>query len=172
MNPFLDLAAKSSWRTSSVPAGKAASSPVLLSGPLPASGFPYSCSDFDSPQDELPTSQGSWEGGLNSVLKISAFSSGMQRPRGQSGIINSYQAPNPAQCLHSASSSVWENRFNTRLLLARCYWKQFSYPAGPEGEYYNRGRHRRPIHHHVVSLRDNKLYSHLPWGPGGCQLLY
>lgn len=86
------------------------------------------------------------------------LSFGVERPGGKSGIVNSHQAPSPVLCLHSASSSVWEDRGKARLSLARCFWKQFSYPAEPEGEYYNRGRDRRPIYHRVVTLRENKLF--------------
>lgn len=106
----------------------------------------------------LPTSQGSWEGGLPCILTMFELSFGVERPGGKSGIVNSHQAPSPVLCLHSASSSVWEDRGKARLSLARCFWKQFSYPAEPEGEYYNRGRDRRPIYHRVVTLRENKLF--------------
>ena len=93
------------------------------------------------------------------------LSSGVERPGGKSDIVNSHQDSNPTLCLHSASSSVWENRGKACLSLARCFWKQFSYPAEPEGEYYNRGRDRRPIYLRVITLRENKLFFLLAMGP-------
>lgn len=118
--------------SSSVPVDKAASCP----GPSPSLGFSSSCSDFGSPAGELPSSQGSWEGGLHCILIVFGFLSGMERPQGIPDVVSSHQAPNPALCPISASSTVWENRVCIYTpLLARCSWKHFSYPAGLEGEY-------------------------------------
>lgn len=153
-----------------MPIGKATSSLLLLSGPSPSLGFLCSCSDSPHPGGTFLTGQPRGRVTLDTdSLRVFFWDGKTWRKTWycqQSPSSKSSSVPHPPL------SAVWENRVHTCLFLARCYCKQFSYPAGPEGAYYNRGRDRRPIYHCVVTLRENKLYSCLPRGLGGCQLSY
>lgn len=145
------------------PAGSISQAP--LSGHLPASGFLCSSSDFDTLQTLFPTSQGSWEAGLSCTAdNLGVFFCGGKTWRRMQYCC--HQALNPALCLHPASSEVWENRF---MHPSFQLWET-AHILRPEGDYSNRGRARTPSHCQAATLRENKLYSRSPRGPGGCQL--
>lgn len=100
-----------------------------------------------------PSHREAGKGGLHCILTMHEFSFGVERLRGKSGFVNCHQSPNPALCLHSASSLVWENRGSTHFSPARCFWKQFSlFPSGARGVSISTGGETGELFIPVLSL--------------------